>query len=267
MSILQTDELTHHRVAFLQAFDANLLQGRLVRNILISGRRSGNFSDNSSQQDIAEFLGTNQLFYVPAAAGVAMEVVSTSASDAAAGTGVQTIRIDYLTPTGAEATTTVTLNGTTPVSVAAGALIRRVQWMHALTVGAGSVAVGNIICRKTTSVEPIEQISIGGNMSLSCRYTIPLGYSGYIDEWSCVAAANAQDFRLRATCEKNSRVLLPGVFLYQDELSLAAGQTASGLAVPTLRVPALADVKVSTITATTNGNKVSAGFDIILVQD
>lgn len=260
-------DLSHHRIAFVQAFDASLIQGKIVRNVLISGKRADNFANTTAMHDICEFIPGVQNFYVPPSTGVAMEVLSANAQDGAAGTGVLTVRIDYLDANGAEQTTVVTMNGTTPVSVAGGALIRRVQWMHALTTGTGGVAAGNIICRKTTTTEPIEQITAGGNMSLSCRYTVPLGYSAYVDEWSANAAANAQDMRLRATCEKTSRALLPGVFLYQDEIMLAAGVDASGLSVPMLKFPALCDIKVSTISATQNNNKVSASFDMVLVQD
>lgn len=88
-------------------------------------------------------LWPNGAFVFPAAAGVQMSIVSTSANDTAAGTGIQTLDIHYLDANLAEQVETVTMNGTTPVLTVA-TNIRFIQCMHMATFGSGAAAAGNI---------------------------------------------------------------------------------------------------------------------------
>ena len=88
-------------------------------------------------------LWPNGTYSFPSSAGVQMSIVSTSANDSAAGTGIRTLDIHYLDANLASQTETVTLNGTTPVLTIA-TNIRFIQCMHGLTFGAGNAAAGNI---------------------------------------------------------------------------------------------------------------------------
>lgn len=76
-------------------------------------------------------------------AGIQMQVASTDAADAAAGTGVRSIVIVYLNGTLDTSVEVVTLNGTTPVNTVA-TDIRWVQNIYAATVGSGGKSVGTI---------------------------------------------------------------------------------------------------------------------------
>ena len=80
---------------------------------------------------------------VPASPGVQMAVVSSSASDAAAGTGIRTVNVIYLDVDLAQQTEIVTLNGATPVNMVA-TDVRFIQCMHLATAGSGKKAAGNI---------------------------------------------------------------------------------------------------------------------------
>jgi hypothetical protein len=88
-------------------------------------------------------LWPNGAYSFPASSGVQMTIVSTSANDTAAGTGIRTIDIHYLDANLATQVETVTLNGTTPVNMVA-TNIRFIQYMHGVTFGSGKVAAGNI---------------------------------------------------------------------------------------------------------------------------
>lgn len=273
MTILRNTELTPAAVAWAQQFSTSKLNGKTVSNVSVYGRRVGDFTDNTTMHDVAEFLGTARAIYLPPSTGVAMQISSTSdMEESVGGTGVFEVNVVYLTAAGVQQSELIALTGTTTISIAGGALIRRIQWMHATRVGTNGVAVGTITIRKTSTLEIVEQITAGGNMSLSARYTIPLGYTGYLISWQASAGANAQDFMLRATVDKLARTILPNidgpllVFVFQDENLLAQGaQFDTRLSF--MKCPPLCDVKVSTITATTNGNKVSASLELILVQN
>lgn len=83
------------------------------------------------------------VLYVPASTGVQMSLVSTSAADAAAGTGARTLVIEYLNGTLDSSVELITLNGLTPVLTQA-TDIRWVQNMYVATAGSGLAVAGQI---------------------------------------------------------------------------------------------------------------------------
>lgn len=91
----------------------------------------------------AGVLWPNGAFVFPPAAGVQLSIVSTSANDAAAGTGIRTADLHYLDANLDEQVETVTLNGLTPVLTVA-TDIRFVQCLHMVTWGSGAKAAGDI---------------------------------------------------------------------------------------------------------------------------
>lgn len=82
-------------------------------------------------------------FALPPSTGVQLSVVSTSADDSAAGTGIRTLEIHYLDTALDLQVETVVMNGLTPVLTTA-TNIRAVQCMHMLSWGTLVAAAGNI---------------------------------------------------------------------------------------------------------------------------
>jgi hypothetical protein len=82
--------------------------------------------------------------YTEQSANFTGSIVSSSANDAAAGTGARTVKIFFVNATGATAgTETVTLNGTTPVNLATTTKCFT-EKMEVVTAGSGGVAAGTI---------------------------------------------------------------------------------------------------------------------------
>jgi hypothetical protein len=109
-----------------------------------------------------------------AAGGIALEVVSSSANDTLAGTGVQKVRITYLDTDYSQQTQTINLNGVTPVALA-DTTILRVNSIRATQVGTGGVAAGDIIVRNVGGVVVYRQISTGFTRGRGLTYNVPLG--------------------------------------------------------------------------------------------
>lgn len=109
---------------------------------------------------------------VPPAGGVSMEIVSSSASDAAAGTGGRTVSITYLDASYVQASQTVTLNGITPVALAG--TILRINSAILVTAGSGETNAGNISVRQTGGLgATYSYILAGAGVAQSSLFTVP----------------------------------------------------------------------------------------------
>lgn len=130
-------------------------------------------------EDIWEVGGAYTGF--PSTVGETITVVSTSANDAAAGTGARTIRIMGLDANYEEQSETFTLNGTNPVT---GALIfTRVHTASVQTSGSSNTAfnAGTITAYHTTTTANVfVSMRVGANQTNSSGYTIPAGFTGYL---------------------------------------------------------------------------------------
>lgn len=115
---------------------------------------------------------------LPAAAGVQMSVVSTSANDTAAGTGIRTVDIHYLDANLAEQMETVTMNGTTPVLTVA-TNIRFIQCMHMVTYGTGKSAAGTITA--SNGGQSYSEIAAGKVRCSSSVRMVPAGKRLLVD--------------------------------------------------------------------------------------
>lgn len=112
-----------------------------------------------------------------------MEIASSDAADASAGTGARTVKIiNLLDSTGAiSPDVTVTLNGTTQVSL--GALTySRASRMEVLTTGSGGENAGTLTLRHTSITTNIFAVMpTGANRTAICTYTVPVGYRLFVN--------------------------------------------------------------------------------------
>lgn len=226
----------------------------------IPGRK--NSISSTVLDDLTQIPGTT---VVPVPGGIQLEAVSDNVNDTSAGTGARTLEVHYLDTSGEEQSETIVLDGTTPVDTVAED-IDYVQWMHTKTVGDNTVAAGNISLRDTSGVTTYEYIEAGGNQSLSARFMVPSGKTGYITGWQSSSVVKRVDIRLRATVERFDRTIVPGVFLFQDNVVL--NDAVSGW-LPFdvwLKVPAGGEVKISGISAAAGGDA-GGKFNILLIDD
>lgn len=114
-----------------------------------------------------------QIPYVFQTSAVAMELVSSSANDTAAGTGARAIAVSTLDGSGAEVTTVVVPNGTTPVAIPGTHQFHN----NSLVTDAGSnfTNVGNITIRVVAGAVAQGYIAAGIGVSRQGLYTVPAG--------------------------------------------------------------------------------------------
>lgn len=126
------------------------------------------------------------------AAAAQPTLVSSSANDAAAGTGARTVQVDYLDENYAEQSEIVTLNGTTAVTMTADDVIR-VNDMTVLTAGSGGVTAGNLSLK--ISSDTIAYIAAGNNCSRQGVFTVPAGKRLVIDGFKVAVTHTAANKR------------------------------------------------------------------------
>jgi hypothetical protein len=107
-----------------------------------------------------------------AAAAAILQVTSSLAADAAAGTGMRTMRIYGVDGDYREIVEDVTMNGLTIVNTVQEFL--RVNRAHLLQVGSGLVNAGNISIGDGTGV--LAYVAAGAGQTQKAAYTIPAGY-------------------------------------------------------------------------------------------
>lgn len=114
-----------------------------------------------------------------------MTVSSTSANDTSAGTGARTVVVQGLDANYNEVTETVTLNGQTPVTMAASLL--RVNYAYVATAGSGNSAAGDIYIGTGTVTAGVpatayDIIKLDYNNTTTGSYTVPAGYTAYLSQ-------------------------------------------------------------------------------------
>jgi hypothetical protein len=153
---------------------------------------------------------------VAPAAGLQMSIVSTSAQDGPGGTGVRTIRFNYLDADLIEREEIVTLNGTTPVLTAA-TNIRWVGEIHMLTYGSGKAFAGDVTV--TNAGTRYKFIPAGNRTTRSSAYRVAdagllfaqgsIGLqdgSAILSDGALYAVPAGEIIALRATTDKGATI-------------------------------------------------------------
>lgn len=204
------------------------------------------YNNNVNNTLVDLWQGPTPTYVFPAAAQQ-MQVTSTSANDAAAGTGVRTVLIHYLDASYNEKTETVTLNGVTPVTTVATNILR-INGFHTFSAGSGGVSAGNISLTNIGATTTYAYIPAGFNTARQAIFTIPAGKNGYLNHWQGSSGTTTGTHFTRISIRATSHlgVLVPGVFLTQDEQGTLNNGGNANYSIP-LRFPPTCDIKMSAI--------------------
>lgn len=230
-------------------------------------RSAGSFNNNTAYHDCCEFLTSSagQEAFTPVTTSVAMEVVSSSANDASAGTGTRTVSVIYLDADGYWSRTVVTMNGTTPVpltGISASAIIS----MYATTGGTLLGSAGAITLRNVTTPTIIyEQIPVNTNRSQSGRFTVPRGYYAIFDNLHISAQGQPIEVKVRVTRDPFNGSTIDR-YGSVTGMKLASG-TTTDFPLKGIRLDAGQSLKISGITDATAGNpRIHGSIDLELIK-
>lgn len=214
---------------------------------------------NNTRIDLWE--GPTATYNFPAA-GIQMYVKSDSVNDTANGTGARTVHVHMLDGNWNEVTvasTTVSMNGNTPVAIGPTNALR-VDAFHAASFGNLGTCAGNISLTDVTGNITYGYISAGENFARQAIYSVPSGYNGYISGWrasSGSAGNHVCRITLRAT--SHNGILYPSAFLAIDEILTQNGGDSFIFPQP-VWIPPMVDVKLSAIADASNAGCTAGGM-------
>ena len=116
--------------------------------------------------------------WIPAG-GTALDVVSSSADDTIAGTGIQKVKVGYLTTDYVQHSEIIEMNGTTPVALTETSVLR-VNGIAAQQVGTGGHAAGIITVENVGGAVVYRSIEAEYTRDRDITFTVPLGKVLYI---------------------------------------------------------------------------------------
>lgn len=211
------------------------------------GRRTG-LTIDAVGNDV--WMGTAITIPEPATAGEQMTVACANAADTALGTGIRAVRIYYLDPDGVARTEVVPTNGGNANTVATN--IAFVNDFHAISVGTGKSAAGDIALHKTGAAATVYTvIKAGQNRELTQTFKVPAGKQLIVPGWTPTATSGKPvGIALRATVDDGA--LLPEVFLFEDYAEIQDGGGYRPFAVPR-RYPAGVIVKATAFSTQAGG--------------
>ena len=204
--------------------------------------------------------------YVYPSAATVMKISSSSADDAAAGTGARTILIAGLGANYNEISETVTLNGQTEVNTVNSYL--RISRMFVVTAGSGATAVGTIYAGTGTVTSGVPatvygMIAIGANQTQMAFWTVPAGYTLYL-MGTFYSSGNST-----ANAFTNFQLIqrpFGGVFRQQSSTRTSgSGDFVLDLHTP-LAFPEKTDIEIRAV-ASAGASNVSAEFEGIYIEN
>ena len=133
--------------------------------------------------------------YVQLTSGAALEVVSASANDAAAGTGARTVKVEGLDASYVPFSETIILNGVTPVPLVNTSAVA-INRTTVLTAGSGLVNAGKIDVRAVSGAavkSSIQAVAESSGVSADFVYTVPAARYGLLKRIQVYARTNTGD--------------------------------------------------------------------------
>lgn len=223
------------------------------------------FGNNSDINGSLETVWSQGGLYSYPAAAIQMKVSSSSADDAALGTGARTVFIYGLDANYNEITEVVTLNGQTEVLTANSYL--RVSRAYVVTAGSGGTAAGDIyigtgVVTLGVPATVYAVISLGENQTTMAVWTVPAKHTLYVYRGFFSAASN------NATHTVLGKFLIRtqgGVFRNAADITVTSGAVPYDFEIP-LAIPEKTDIEARAIALSGSGFYVTAAFEGIYLE-
>lgn len=189
-------------------------------------------------------------------------VVSASANDAAAGTGMRTLRMLGLGAAGTAQTEDITMNGTNAVTSAN--TWYRIFRVFGLTAGSGATNAGAVTIRHSSTTANIFCVMTAGTaQSHIAAYTIPINKIGLFTR-AHVSVSNAQQSAQEITGSVVVRAYGSGIWRHVNTNHVTTSSSVEIRSDGGTQIPALTDLAIRVMSATADNLDVTAAFDLFL---
>lgn len=242
------------------------MQGmQLAKGLIYKHRPLFRFGSNAAVGSSEETIWANGGLYNYLTAATQVKLSSSSANDAAAGTGARTVYIEGLDSSYNEIAETVTLNGQTEVLTTQSFL--RVFTGTVMTAGSGGTAAGDIYIGTGTVTAGVPatvlgKIAIGENKTMMAMWTVPAGHTIYMHSGTISSGTEGGNQFVTARLKIRP---LGGVF------QTAALVTLAGAFIPfdfgiALAIPEKTDIEARAVSSSTD-QQVSISFSAIIEKN
>lgn len=198
-------------------------------------------------------------------AAVALEILSTSAADAAAGTGARTVKIEGLTAAYTEQSEVVSLNGVGVVPLVN--TYFRVNRCVCVTAGTGNTNAGVITLRVAGAGATQAVIDAGDGVAQQAVYTVPAGKTAFFIRREMgisreTAAVNVEAHVLVRRAAISEPWIVRNLVTLQSQ-----GTSAYTKDLPFSPVLEKSDVRTAVVVCTANNVGIMCAFEGILVNN
>ncbi len=187
-------------------------------------------------------------------------VVSSSSNDSGGGTGSNTVQVEGLDADYNIKSVSVTLNGTTPVEVS-GTWIR-INRSFVTLAGTGGTSAGTILIQNSDASVVYADLGAGNQTQLAA-YTVPAGYTLYLDDVNFTAALSQSNKYVQVSL--HTRAFGSNVFRTRFINVIQSNQLISKYEYPQ-KFEAKTDMECRAFSNTTN-NAIAASFQGVLIKD
>lgn len=237
---------------------------QVSRNQIAGHKHLFKFGLNPDINGTLETVWSSSIPYVYPTAATVMKVSSTSASDAAAGTGAHTVYVAGLDANYNEINEIVTLDGQTGVNTTN--LFLRVFSAYVVTAGSANTAIGDLYIGVGTITAGVPatvyaKIDIGENQTNMAMWTVPANHTLYIYRGTFSAASNnAAQYVLGKFMFRN----FGGVFRNAADITVNSNVFGYDFEIP-LAVPEKTDIEARAIALAGTNFYVTASFEGIYI--
>jgi hypothetical protein len=243
------------RFGLTEPFDLQVARGQITGHKTIF-----KFGNNSDINGALETIWSRGGLYVYPTSAIQMKVSSSSANDAALGTGARTVSVQGLDQNYNEVAETVTLTGQTEV-LTTNTFIR-VFRAFVITAGSGGTAAGTIYVGTGTVTAGVPatvyaEIVLGENQTTMATWTVPAGYTFFVYRGTFSASSNNVSQYILG---KFMFRPFGGVFRNAADVTVNTGAIQYDFELP-LALPEKSDIEAQAIALSGSNFYVTASFE------
>ena len=249
------------RFGLTEPFDLQVARGQITGHKTLF-----KFGNNSDINGAIETIWSRGGLYVYPTSAIQMKVSSSSANDAALGTGAQTVSVQGLDQNYNEVAETVTLTGQTEV-LTTNTFIR-VFRAFVITAGSGGTAAGTIYVGTGTVTAGVPatvyaEIALGDNQTTMATWTVPAGYTFFVYRGTFSASSNNVSQYILG---KFMFRPFGGVFRNAADVTVNTGAIQYDFELP-LALPEKSDIEARAIALSGTNFYVTASFEGVYIKN